>query len=244
MMRTTTPPAGRRRRSLLVTAVAALLPACAVLTIDVDVYKGPLTTDPDLQLEQAASLADGVRPLLTELRDRREWGNKQPPENVMYQPGYIDEFDRTTGKYASPFNDPTARAANGLLGLYEDLHSAYMADVEAMLSVINDSRRSWNLYRPQGDPEIDRMAKSLAEQLDKKKGDKTHVWAGFFRGKTGTAEPYRDEERLFTESENEDLSANARFQSLSESSTLKAKVPRVYTDAIASRDEVEMREPA
>lgn len=51
---------------------ALLLAGCAVLTVDVDVYKGPLANHPDVQLQQAASMAIAAQPLLEQLRDETE----------------------------------------------------------------------------------------------------------------------------------------------------------------------------
>lgn len=53
--------------------LSTLLSGCAVLTIDVDVYKGPLMNQDDVQLEEAAVLAIATKPLLqmvaTEITD-------------------------------------------------------------------------------------------------------------------------------------------------------------------------------
>jgi len=48
------------------------LTGCAVLTVDVDVYKGPLANHEDVQVEQMAAMAIGAKPLLVELRDMLE----------------------------------------------------------------------------------------------------------------------------------------------------------------------------
>ena len=52
--------------------IAVLFAGCAVLTVDVDVYKGPLANHEDIQTEQMAAMAIGAKPLLIELRDRLE----------------------------------------------------------------------------------------------------------------------------------------------------------------------------
>jgi hypothetical protein len=52
--------------------IVVLFTGCAVLTVDVDVYKGPLANHEDIQMEQMAAMAIGARPLLIELRDRLE----------------------------------------------------------------------------------------------------------------------------------------------------------------------------
>lgn len=48
------------------------LTGCAALTIDVDVYKGPLSNDQDVQAEQTAVMAIGAKPMLIQLRNRLE----------------------------------------------------------------------------------------------------------------------------------------------------------------------------
>src|SRR4051794_37980273 len=48
--------------------LAALLAGCAVLKIDVDVYKGALQNQPDVQTQQVVTLASAAKPLLVRLR--------------------------------------------------------------------------------------------------------------------------------------------------------------------------------
>ena len=43
---------------------------CASLTIDVDVYKGPMTNHEEVQIRQVAGMVKGARPLLAALRER------------------------------------------------------------------------------------------------------------------------------------------------------------------------------
>ena len=60
------------RRLTVCFALTLALASCAVLTVDVDVYKGALTNHPDVQIEQMAVMAIGAKPLLVELRDLLE----------------------------------------------------------------------------------------------------------------------------------------------------------------------------
>jgi hypothetical protein len=53
----------------ILVGLAILFAGCAVLTVDVDVYKGPLANHQDIQMEQMAAMAIGAKPLLVELRD-------------------------------------------------------------------------------------------------------------------------------------------------------------------------------
>ncbi|MCH7936671.1 MAG: hypothetical protein IH994_06225 [Proteobacteria bacterium] len=65
-----TGPAGLAPRCwglLGVLAGASVLAGCAVLTVDVDVYKGPLANDHDVQIEQMAVMAVGAERLLSQL---------------------------------------------------------------------------------------------------------------------------------------------------------------------------------
>src|SRR5258708_19227890 len=87
-------------KKILVAGSAALLGGCAVLTVDVDVYTGPLINDEHIRAEQVAAMAIGARPLLVQLRadfeDRcsaRAPGGKRkfklsspyaPPEQCIY----------------------------------------------------------------------------------------------------------------------------------------------------------------
>lgn len=56
------------------TAVLWLLfSGCAVLTVDVDVYKGALVNEEHVQLHQLVALATAAKPMLIQLRDNLEW---------------------------------------------------------------------------------------------------------------------------------------------------------------------------
>jgi hypothetical protein len=102
----------------LASVIAGLLVAgCAVLTVDVDVYKGPLANQEHIQGEQVISMAMGVKPLLVQLRDQLEvsrlvpWFNEITPApgyanslekklsqlrtNEFYKPGYINVYSVT-----------------------------------------------------------------------------------------------------------------------------------------------------
>ena len=50
----------------LLSVFAMTLNSCGVLTVDVDVYKGPLANREDVQMEQLAVMAIAAKPLLVE----------------------------------------------------------------------------------------------------------------------------------------------------------------------------------
>lgn len=122
--------------------VSCLLSSCAVLTVDVDVYKGPLTNENRVQMQQLIALAEGAQPLLTHLRDTLEWSDdgKIPEEILNYGPGYIEglrdkemrvkrcSFRQTyftsCKEGAIGFQNPLAHRVNDVLGWYEDIPNA------------------------------------------------------------------------------------------------------------------------
>lgn len=63
-------------------ALWLLLSGCAVLTVDVDVYKGALVNEEHVQLHQLVALATAAKPLLVQLRDNLEWPDSDglPPK--------------------------------------------------------------------------------------------------------------------------------------------------------------------
>ena len=54
-------------------ALWLLFSGCAVLTVDVDVYKGALVNEEHVQLHQLVALATAAKPMLIQLRDNLEW---------------------------------------------------------------------------------------------------------------------------------------------------------------------------
>jgi len=67
------------KRLIFAVALALLLiTGCAVLTVDVDVYTGPLANTEEVQTEQVISLVMGAKPLLVQLRDHLEVASWTP----------------------------------------------------------------------------------------------------------------------------------------------------------------------
>ena len=78
--------------------VMLVLGGCAVMTVQVDVYKGPLANHEEIQMEQTISLAIGAKPLLIHLRDNIIVSASNSIsslealyENSCYKPKYIKE---------------------------------------------------------------------------------------------------------------------------------------------------------
>lgn len=131
------------RRQLVTLGIGATftLAGCAVLTVDVDVYKGALANHESVQTEQMAAMAMGAKPLLAELRYRllvgaclqRAQAARAKGRSVS-TPDVLDEDSREvhdvcpslrrvrdTAKSAPETGMPSrdARRVNAILGLYE-----------------------------------------------------------------------------------------------------------------------------
>ena len=76
--------AAMRRRGMGAAGLAlfGVLSGCAVLTVDVDVYKGALVNEDHVQLHQLVALTTAAQPLLVQLRDNLEWPDSDglPPK--------------------------------------------------------------------------------------------------------------------------------------------------------------------
>ena len=113
-----------RRATLLLAAALAF--ACGKLTIDVDVYTGPLANEANVQVQQAAVMAIGAKPLLIELRNKLEEAENpafSPETAVGYIEGYMPQGgspeDESHGA-TYQFRDRNALRANAVLSLYDD----------------------------------------------------------------------------------------------------------------------------
>ena len=78
-------------RSWAVLASLLAVGACSVLQVDVDVYKGPLANNPEVETEQLAVMAIGAKPILEGLRDR-VGGDRDIDCNEESEPQESGEF--------------------------------------------------------------------------------------------------------------------------------------------------------
>ena len=101
-----------------VCAAGTMLFGCAVMTIDVDVYKGPLSNHRTVQTGQASVMAIAAKPVLIDLRNRLEWGKNfewgvNAPQKYQGE-GFISDDS------IPPLSNDQARRVNAVLSLYED----------------------------------------------------------------------------------------------------------------------------
>jgi hypothetical protein len=152
-------------RLILLPATIISLTGCAVLTVDVDVYKGPLANHKDVQIEQMAAMAIGAKPLLVELRDMLEAKDHNDPditdapsfrqkanEQCWYKSAYIGPAPE--GK--SRFKKQNADRVNEILSLYEDrADEQYSLFVRRARKALKDYKRAYQILQPDSnEPEI------------------------------------------------------------------------------------------
>lgn len=106
-------------------ALVTTLQGCAVLTIDVDVYKGPLLNQRSVQVEQVIGMASAAKPLLVALREKTENDARKdlrhpllqedlfPGENPL---GYLSPLSPITKTLR--FDSKPAMHINEILALY------------------------------------------------------------------------------------------------------------------------------
>lgn len=128
----------RLARAVVVAAAAALAAACSVLRIDVDVYKGPLVNEHEVQVRQFAALAVAAKPLLAALRNDIEDIHRQ----AKGDPGLSDKLTRA-GQGArlerflrddEPLQARLARFVNGALSSYEDFETSGSSQLSVALA--------------------------------------------------------------------------------------------------------------
>lgn len=155
------------RAVVLLAALTAL--GCAVTTIDVDVYKGPLANEHDVQMQQAAVMAIGAKPLLKQFRDVRELAKLSTPSASNTETrGAVDRYNALVKKAQNhvqhDFKDLAAGRANEVVSLYADR----VEDPE-VLALIERGKRAvldYQVARQVLRPTFDRnMRLGLADRL-------------------------------------------------------------------------------
>ncbi len=112
-----------------------LTTGCAALTIDVDVYKGPLANHEEVQLEQMAVMAVAAKPLLEELcirleeaaslnnKEKREARERCKPSSEIY------DFDEKVQRSNEHFQSTGGERIKAILSLYEDQSLKELAEL-------------------------------------------------------------------------------------------------------------------
>ncbi len=115
--------------NLAVLLAALCLTACSALQIDVDVYKGPLSNEEEMQARQFAALAVSARPMLAALRNDIEDTYRRDTRWRTRDIADKDALDRFLGSKETRLQSTLARFVNGALYLYDDIDESPEAKV-------------------------------------------------------------------------------------------------------------------
>ena len=166
-------------RFALVLAIGASLVGCAVMRIDVDVYKGPLANHEEVQTEQFAAMAIGAKPLLIQLRDFIEWEDKKTREGMREKPWYLAGYIPPSDEIPKPyFNDDQAKRVNSVLYLYEDANLSglgwFIERAGAILTAVRKAQKSYSPNREEDRRRWKRFAKKFVNP-DEFKGNEAKI---------------------------------------------------------------------
>lgn len=129
---------------VLVVLPTFFVTGCAVLTVDVDVYKGPLANQRSVLTEQTVAMVMGAKPLLVELRDvlevTRKNGSEEALRKLRSKPWYRAEYVSTPPGEDLRFEDYRAARVNEILGLYLDKSAE---GLEGIIRRLNNDIRSY-----------------------------------------------------------------------------------------------------
>lgn len=151
--------------------VAAALCGCAVLTVDVDVYTGPLANEESVQLEQVMVMAQAAKPLLTTLRNSLETTNV---EYLQRQKWYDDGFVRKPSDFTESgkwFHSESAQIVNAILSLYDDTGDSLMMELsrraEPLLATYQTGWKLLNVDKVHAD--LDKLLANRLSAFNKNK---------------------------------------------------------------------------
>ena len=127
-------------------AVVALVGGCAVIRIDVDVYKGPLANHEHVQTQQMAVMAVGAKPLLIHLRDKLEAITRSTDLNWLREQRWYkdDRFIPPKPDGKNELRDENAVRVNAILSLYEDRASN---ELKPLVEQAKDALEGYRLAR-------------------------------------------------------------------------------------------------
>ena len=185
-------PRHKRVGYALAVGLAMGLTGCAVLRIDVDVYKGPLANEEAVQMEQFAAMAIGAKPLLIALRDHLQWSDDDIRECARAKPGYRTSFFDKPPR--ATLKDPNAAASDPDNCQVTDSGSwtEPAGRVNAVLSLYDDKKlRGLEPYIEAGEAAIERYRDATAVFRDK--AANREAWRRIQRGLVSTtASDFRD----------------------------------------------------
>ena len=179
--------------SILALASAGWFSGCAVLTVDVDVYKGPLANHEHVLTEQTAVMAIGAKPLLIQLKDELCRNTSSSADNVRMskidENKYLELIDRDhidkPCENADPIKKQQAQRVEAVLELYEDrfvkfsrmqeyasridkIQKKYQSALQVVDGRLKEEKAFWKLAE---DEIRGKGSAKLQSQLDNKKAE-------------------------------------------------------------------------
>lgn len=148
---------------------------CAVLTVDVDVYKGPLANTESVQGEQVISLVMATKPTLVLLRDRLAVQSPSMSDDLetllrqfrrhnWYKAGHIPEGWRY-------WKSELATVVNEILGLYENIEENIPPEIKEVVGeaelLVREFERQYTHLHPEHDEEGEKVWQSITNGLKK-----------------------------------------------------------------------------
>ncbi len=147
---------------------------CAVLTVDVDVYKGSLANHEDVQIEQMAVMAIGAKPLLIQVRDELEIEKRKELKNSGSMVPFVDikkDRDRYKARHIptidgqSYFYDENANRMNSVLYLYEDKSTRLTQVIDDGRQALYNFRQEWRIFGEPSSEEGEREFNSFKNSM-------------------------------------------------------------------------------
>ena len=135
-------------RIIVLSFLITLFTGCAVIRVDVDVYKGPLADERHVQVQRMAVMATGAKPLLIHSRDAllKDKVIKELIKRGAYEEEHIgiltSDFLIDQGYSASDWHSKSAQLINTTLSLYEDIET----DNGPLSDLINKGRLALNSF--------------------------------------------------------------------------------------------------
>ena len=140
------------------------IPGCAVMKVDVDVYKGPLANHKDVQTERMAAMAIGAKPLLLDLRKKLLLNDCFNKLSTQEKDGVIN-IDTLRTKGCKPTQ--SLIKVNAILSLYEDKPEGELEILSSELRRAYDRlEEAYNNYKDSQTPDSTSRWKNLLEGSD------------------------------------------------------------------------------
>lgn len=182
-------------------ACAAALAGCAALQIDVDVYKGPLAHEQEVQLRQFAALAIAAKPLLASVRNDLEdaYREKRLPsekklswEQQPLQPYRDDYLPEPEARFN--FKSNLARFINGSLLYYADLAPPEVNAVQSAAARLRGAMAVFKL-RPSDAELVQQIDRAAAEATKPEVRSLAAAYRRFLCGDLDAAQCLREAKR-------------------------------------------------